>query len=75
MKKANQPSFILELKLSALVWQQHILKTRFELARRLYNTTLSYALKQVQFMKESKRYRKQLYFYRETQIQSETKYE
>ncbi|MCQ6277592.1 hypothetical protein JMM81_22320 [Bacillus sp. V3B] len=65
MKKANQPSFILELKLSALVWQQQILKTRFELARRLYNTTLSYALKQVQCMKESKRYRKQLYVYRE----------
>ena len=65
VKKAHHPSFILELKLSALVWQQHILKTRFELARRLYNTTLSYALKQVQFMKESKRYRKQLYFFRE----------
>ena len=65
MKKVNYPSFILELKLSALVWQQHILKTRFELARRLYNTTLSYALKQVQFVKESKHYRKQLYLYRE----------
>ena len=30
VKKANQRSFILELKLSALVWQLHILKTRFE---------------------------------------------
>src|SRR3954451_1755229 len=66
VKKAHHPSFILELKLSALVWQQHILKTRFELARRLYNTTLSYALKQAQFMKESKGYRKQLHLYRET---------
>ena len=66
MKKAHQPSFILELKLSALIWQQHILKTRFELARRLYNTTLSYALKQVQFLKELKLYRKQLHLYRET---------
>ena len=65
MKKAHQPSFILELKLSTLVWQQYILKTRIELARRLYNTTLSYALKQVQFMKESKLYRKQLHLYRE----------
>ncbi len=66
VKKPNHPSFILELKLSALIWQQHILKTRFELARRLYNTTLSYALKQVQLMKESKGYRKQLHLYRET---------
>src|SRR3954451_18419809 len=66
VKKANHPSFIVELKLSAFVWQHHILETRFDLARRLYNTILSYALKQVQFMKESKHYRKQLHLYRET---------
>ena len=71
VKNDNHPSFILELKLSAVVWQQHILKTRIEMARRLYNTTRSYALKQVQFMKESKRYRKQLYFYRETKSKKE----
>ena len=40
-------------------------KDTIELARRLYNTTLSYALKQVQFMKDSKLYRKQLHLYRE----------
>ncbi len=65
VKRVNNPTFILELKLSTVLWQQHILDKRFELARKLYNTTLSYALKQVQLMRESKRYRQQVHGYRE----------
>ncbi len=65
MAKSTKESFVLELKLSVETWQHHILQTRFELARKLYNTTLSYALKQYQQMKESKHYRKQLRLYQE----------
>ncbi|KMY51984.1 hypothetical protein [Peribacillus loiseleuriae] len=64
-------AFILELKLSVLDWQHHILQTRFELARKLYNTALSYVLKQYQLMKESKTFRKQLRLYRETKLKLE----
>ena len=46
--KSTKDSFVLELKcVSIRLGNTHILKTRFELARKLYNTTLSYALKQV----------------------------
>nr|WP_240508169.1 hypothetical protein [Virgibacillus indicus] len=64
LAKEKNPTFILELKLSTELWQTHILNTRFEIARKLYNTTLSYALKQLQRMKESKQYRQNIHEYR-----------
>lgn len=65
-KHKKGKTFILELKLSTLDWQCCILQKRFEIARKMYNQTLSYALKQLSLMKESKYYRRQLQLYQET---------
>jgi hypothetical protein len=62
--KEEKYSYILELKLVTECWQEHILHTRFDIARKLYNMVLSYALKQTQRMKESKQYRQHLRSYR-----------
>ncbi|MDM5189094.1 hypothetical protein QUF99_17800 [Bacillus sp. DX4.1] len=69
MTKQKKDCFILELKLITECWQKHILQKRFEIARKLYNITLSYALKQMQYMKESKKYRKQLRLYQHAKKQ------
>ncbi|KEK26023.1 hypothetical protein [Bacillus gaemokensis] len=66
MPKSKKDCFVLELKLMVDSWQKDILLKRFEIARKLYNKTLSYALKQYTLMKESKRYRKQLRLYQNT---------
>ncbi|MCU5279864.1 hypothetical protein [Bacillus thuringiensis] len=63
MAKLKKDCFIIELKLIVDIWQKDILCKRFEIARKLYNTTLSYAMKQCKLMKESKHYRKQLRCY------------
>ncbi|WP_242289136.1 MULTISPECIES: transposase [unclassified Bacillus cereus group] len=63
MVKPKKDCFIIELKLIVDTWQKDILCKRFEIARKLYNTTLSYAMKQCKLMKESKYYRKQLRCY------------
>ena len=68
-KKPKKPSFILELKLSVSPFVKDVLNKRFRIGERLYNTTLSYALKQLTVMKESKRYRKNLHLYREVKHQ------
>ncbi|GEM_PF-6874195 len=60
MTKWKKDCFIIELKLLIDIWQKDSLLKRFEIARTLYNTTLSYAVKQYTFMQESKHYRKQL---------------
>ncbi|NRD81118.1 hypothetical protein HPT25_27895 [Bacillus sp. BRMEA1] len=66
MPKKEKPTFIIELKCKTETWQQHILDTRFELARKLYNATLSNALKQIKKMKESTHFKRNLHLYRET---------
>lgn len=63
MTKPKKDCFIVELKLMLDTWQTDILCKRFEIARKLYNTTLSYATKQYRLMKESKAYRKQIRCY------------
>lgn len=63
MAKPKKDCFIIELKLIVDTWQKDILLKRFEIARKLYNTTLSYAMKQYTLMKEAKAYRKQLHCY------------
>jgi len=70
-RKQKKPTFILECKLITEPFVQDILNKRFRMGERLYNTTLSYALKQLQFMKESKRYRKTLRLYQEAKNQLE----
>ncbi|MDF2881274.1 MAG: hypothetical protein K0R54_1831 [Clostridiaceae bacterium] len=57
MPKSNTKSFILELKLNAEIFQIQILNKRFEIARKMYNSTLSYALKQLKLMQENKEYK------------------
>ena len=54
----EKPNFILELKLNTELFQEDILNKRFEIGRKIYNQTLSYANKQLNLMKESKIYRK-----------------
>ncbi|KOS60588.1 hypothetical protein AN161_22200, partial [Lysinibacillus sp. FJAT-14222] len=49
MTKWKKDCFIIELKLLIDPWQKDILLKRFEIARTLYNTTLSYAVKQYTF--------------------------
>jgi len=56
MTKWKKDCFIIELKLLIDTWQKNILLKRFEIARTLYNTTLSYTVKQYTFMQESKHY-------------------
>ncbi|GGA71227.1 hypothetical protein GCM10008025_13880 [Ornithinibacillus halotolerans] len=74
MRINNNPTFIVELKLSTELWQCHILDKRLEIARKMYNSTLAYALKQIQLMKESKQYRKTIHDYRQTKaLLSKTK--
>ncbi|PGB51512.1 hypothetical protein [Bacillus anthracis] len=63
MTKPKKDCFIIELKLIVDTWQKDILLKRFEIARKLYNNTLSYATKQYTLMKEAKSYRKQLRCY------------
>lgn len=51
-------SFILELKLNTRLSDIHILNKRFRVAEKMYNALLSYELKQLKLMKESKKHRK-----------------
>lgn len=69
MAKPKKDCFIIELKLIVDTWQKDILLKRFEIARKLYNTTLSYAMKQYTLMKEAKAYRKQLHCYQKAKKQ------
>ncbi|MDM5247219.1 hypothetical protein [Lysinibacillus sp. G4S2] len=73
MTKSKKDCFIIELKLLIDTWQTDILLKRFEIARTLYNTTLSYAVKQYTFMQESKHYRKQLRCYQKAKKSNDTK--
>ena len=56
MQKSNSNSFIIELKLKSKQHQNDILNKRFEVARKMYNSTLSYALKQYNLLREKKEY-------------------
>ncbi|WP_246494239.1 hypothetical protein [Lysinibacillus agricola] len=73
MTKWKKDCFIIELKLLIDPWQKDILLKRFEIARTLYNTTLSYAVKQYTFMQESKHYRKQLRGYQKAKKTNDSK--
>ncbi|MFE3577709.1 hypothetical protein [Lysinibacillus sp. NPDC059133] len=73
MTKGKKDSFVIELKLLIDTWQKDILLKRFEIARTLYNTTLSYAVKQHTLMQESKHYRKQLRCYQKAKKSNDSK--
>ncbi|QQP14124.1 hypothetical protein FJQ98_08930 [Lysinibacillus agricola] len=73
MTKWKKDCFIIELKLLIDTWQKDLLLKRFEIARTLYNTTLSYAVKQYTFMQESKHYRKQLHSYQKAKKTNDSK--
>ena len=64
MGKAKTDSFILELKLNTTKKDEDILNKRFEIARKMYNSTLSFALKNLSLMRESKKYRALIKEYR-----------
>ncbi|MGE7949040.1 hypothetical protein [Lysinibacillus sp. NPDC093688] len=73
MTKWKKDCFIIELRLLIDTWQKDILLKRFEIARTLYNTTLSYAVKQYTLMQESKHYRKQLRCYQKAKKSNDSK--
>ncbi|MFC9540707.1 hypothetical protein ACFTQ7_12565 [Lysinibacillus sp. NPDC056959] len=73
MTKGKKDCFVIELKLLIDIWQKDILLKRFEIARTLYNTTLSYAVKQYTLMQESKHYRKQLRYYQKAKKSNDSK--
>lgn len=73
MTKPKKDYFIIELKLIVDTWQKDLLLKRFEIARKLYNTTLSYATKQYTLMKEAKSYRKQLRCYQKAKKENHPK--
>ncbi len=73
MTKWRKDCFIIELKLLLETWQKDILLKRFEIARTLYNTTLSYAVKHYTLMQESKHYRKQLRRYQKAKKSNDSK--
>ncbi|MFJ8512806.1 hypothetical protein [Lysinibacillus xylanilyticus] len=73
MTKGKKDCFVIELKLLIGKWQKDILLKRFEIARTLYNTTLSYAVKQYTLMQESKHYRKQLLCYQKAKKSNDSK--
>ncbi|WP_241747094.1 hypothetical protein [Lysinibacillus sphaericus] len=73
MTKWRKDCFIKELKLLLETWQKDILLKRFKIARTLYNTTLSYAVKHYTLMQESKHYRKQLRRYQKAKKSNDSK--
>ncbi|MFJ8102691.1 hypothetical protein [Lysinibacillus sp. NPDC096212] len=73
MTKGKKDCFVIELKLLIDTWQKDILLKRFEIARTLYNITLSYAVKKYTLMQESKQYRKQLRCYQKAKKSNDSK--
>lgn len=65
MAKAKTNSFIIELKLNTNLKSEYILNKRFEIARKMYNTTLKFAIKQLNEMRPNKTYKQTLNKYLE----------
>ena len=64
MARSKTASFILELQLHTELHQEHLLNKRFDIARRMYNKVLSYALKQRNKLLSDKGYIETLAMYR-----------
>ncbi len=64
-KKSKTNSFIIELKLNTSLKSEFILNKRFEIARKMYNSTLKFAIKQLKEMRNNKTYKQTLKKYLE----------
>ena len=57
MKKSKTSSFILTLPLHVELWQQHILKKRFNVARQMFNDCLGESMKRIRKMRKDANYK------------------
>lgn len=73
--KTKERLFYYRTEINCGYMAKDILLKRFEIARKLYNTTLSYATKQYTLMKEAKSYRKQLRCYQKAKSKSSKRIE
>lgn len=57
MARKCTPTYTIEFPLYILIWQQHRLEKKFNIARMVYNSCLGEALKRHKTVKSDKRYR------------------